>query len=130
MNPLVLQLAVSFIGIALMIGLCWALFGGGDTLLDGAETAAARIARDVAFFRPGRAALSRDRRAALVEDARDGEVYLAVVRGDGIVTRKLSRGVAVTRDGERLHLMLDDFTLNGAELELSDAAFWEARLRA
>lgn len=125
---MVLQLAISLIGIALMVGLCWALFGLGHAPIADAGAVGADLARDVPGFRAGRCALSRDRLAALVEDARDGSVYLAVARGDGMVTRKLARGIALARDGERLTLDLREFTLGRAALELDDAAWWERRL--
>jgi hypothetical protein len=73
--------------------------------------------------------VSADGRAALVEDARDGAVYLAVARGDGVVTRRLARGTRIARDGERLMLGLKDFTLKRAELILADASGWETRLK-
>jgi hypothetical protein len=127
MTGMALQLAVSVAGIALMVGFCWLLFGGAEATLS-AQSAAARLERDVPGFRAGRAALGRDARAALVEDARDGAVYLVLARGDGMVTRKLARGTRMTRDGERLALTLGEFTLKHAALELRDAAEWEARL--
>ncbi|HWA91568.1 MAG TPA: hypothetical protein VG889_16135 [Rhizomicrobium sp.] len=124
-----LQLAVSLAGIALMVGLCRLLFGAGETTLS-AGSLTARLARDVPGFRAGRIAIGRDARAALVENASDGAVWLALARGDGMVTRKLARATNVVRDGERLALLLNEFTLKRAELDLADAADWEARLRA
>jgi len=127
MNAGLLQLGISVLGIAMMTGLCWLLFGHRDAALTDASQAVDEIAREVPGFRATRAALSRDARAALVEAGAD--VYLAVVRGDGVVTRKLAPGTAVTRDGDRLALSLQDFTLKRAALELDDAPYWEARLK-
>ena len=129
MNAQLLQLAISLVGIALMVGLCMALFGSRSAALS-AQAVAQGLARDVPGFRAGRIALSRDGGAALAEDAQDGTVYLALARGDGMVTRKLARGTALTRDGERLALALNEFTLKRATFELADAADWEARLAA
>lgn len=127
MSGMAVQLAISLTGIALMVGFCWLLFGGAEAALT-ADGAAARLARDVPGFRAGRIALGRDARAALVEDARDGAIHLVLARGDGMVTRKLARGIRTARDGERLALTLGEFTLKRAALELPDAAEWEARL--
>lgn len=110
-----------------MVGLCWALFGNRGAAL-APEQAAASLARDVPGFSALRTGLGRDTRAALI-DSGDG-VYLALMRGDSLVTRKLKRGIAVTRDGERLRLAIGDFTLRAVELDLADASYWEERLRA
>jgi hypothetical protein len=77
----------------------------------------------------GEAALSRDARAALIENARDGAIYLAVMRGGDVVTRRLTQGLALVRNGDRLELRLKDFTLRKAELDLADAALWETKLK-
>lgn len=129
MGGQVVQLAISLAGIALVVGLCAALFGAESAALS-AQAVAQSLAQDVPGFSAGRIALSRDRRAALIEDAQGGAVYLAVARGDGIVTRRLARGVGVTREGERLALALNEFTLSQATFELADAAEWQARLAA
>jgi hypothetical protein len=127
MNAQLLQLLISLGEVALMVGLCFALFGrAGAPTADAFE---ARLAGDVPGFRAGRSAVSADGRAALVEDARDGAVYLAVAHGDGVVTRRLARGAHISRDGERLTLGLKDFTLKRAQLTLADAADWETRLK-
>jgi len=125
MNGQLLQLAISLGEVGLMVALSILLFGWRakpKTDLAGA------VAREVPGFRAGRTALSADASAALVENAKDGAIYLAVLRGDGVVTRKLARGTALSRDGERLTLTLRDFTLKRATLDLADAAEWEARL--
>jgi hypothetical protein len=129
MNAQVLQLLISVAGIAVMTGLCRFLFGGRTTPLGDAGALAGRLARDIPGFRAGRAALNRDARSALIENVRDGQIYLAVVRGDDLVTRKLGPGLDIARDGTRLVLTLDDFTLPRAELELADASEWESRLK-
>src|ERR1700741_4564488 len=113
MNAQVLQLLLSVGEVALMVGLCFLLFGRAP--VPAREAFEARLARDVPGFRAGRRALSGDGRAELIEDPRDGAVHLAVARGDGVVTRKLSRAVRISRDGERLVLDLGDFTLKRAE---------------
>ncbi|MBV9989957.1 MAG: hypothetical protein JOZ72_01575 [Alphaproteobacteria bacterium] len=123
---MLLYLAGSLIGVAAIVALAGWLFGWRDAALD-AERVAQALAREVPGFRAGRA--SPDTRAVLIEDARDGAVYLAVARGDGLVTRKLARGLGVARDGGTLTIRLRDFTLRRAHLQLADADYWEARLK-
>jgi hypothetical protein len=127
MNAQLLQLLLSLGEVALMVGLCLLLFGRAAAPASGAFEA--RLALDVPGFRAGRRAVSGDGRSALIEDARDGAVYLAVARGDGVVTRRLTSAARIGRDGERLTLGLKDFTLKRAELTLTDAADWETRLK-
>lgn len=128
MNEQALQLLISVTGIILMVGLCRMLFGRGAALLtSGAITQ--NLARDIPGFRVGRMTLSRNGHAALVENLTENETYLAVLRGDDLVTRKLARGLDVVRDGAHLQLKLEDFTLPKAELDLADAPDWEARLK-
>jgi hypothetical protein len=126
MNAQLLQLLISLFEVAAMAGLCALLFGWNRAAV---PDLAAAIGRDIAGFRPGRVSVSADAKTALVENARDGQVYLAVLRGDGVVTRRLSPAVHVSREGRRLTLDLRDFTLKRTELDLADAAEWEARLK-
>lgn len=128
MNAELLQLMISILGIVLMCGLCWLLFGHRDAGRADAAHVVDEIAREVPGFRADRVDTSRDARAALAESG--SAVYLAVVRGDRLVTRRLARGATVARDGDRLTIGLRDFTLSQAKLELDDAGYWEARLGA
>jgi len=118
-------LAGSLLGVAAIVGLAAFLFGWRDRAMD-AQDAADLLAREVPGFLAGRT--GHDARAALIENVRDGQVYLALVRGDGLVTRKLPKDLRVARDGARLTLDLRDFTLGPARLDLADAEYWEARL--
>lgn len=129
MNAQVLQLLISVGGIAVMVALCWALFGRAVVKLPGADVLAARMARDIPGFRAGVITISRDGASALIEDGHDGAVYLALVRGDSIVTRKLSRGLGITCTSDQLVLRLKDFTLKDINLNLADAERWEAKLK-
>ena len=135
MNGFALQLLISIAGVSVMIGACALIFGTRDVLISSVDALARQLAWDVPGFRAGRAALSRDGRTALIENARDGAVYLAVVRGDEIVTRRLSHGAFahVAREGGTLSLALGEFTLDRASLDLGDgeaADAWETRLKA
>ncbi len=94
-----------------MVGLCVLLFGRAVTTID-ADGAAATLAQDVPGFRAGAVALSTDGHAALVEDARDRSLHLVVARGDGLVTRHLSKSYVKTamQNGAALNLRLADIT--------------------
>ena len=129
MNAQLLQLLISVAGIALMVGLCRLLFGAGETFLRDIGAVVAKLAHDVPGFRAGQAAISRDGCSVLIENIADGEVYLAVMRGDNLVTRKLARGTGIVRVGNRLEMRFDDFTLRAARLELADAPAWEMKLK-
>lgn len=129
MNAQALQLLISVAGITVMVAICWALFGRATGSLSSAEDAVTTLARDIPGFRAGEKTISRDGRAALIEDVRDGAIYLAIIRGGDVVTRKLSRGLGLARDGDRLELRLKDFTLRRADLDLADADSWETKLK-
>ena len=129
MNAQSLQLLISVAGIVLMVGLCRALFGGREISLNDVAAVVERLARDIPGFHAGQAPLSRDAKSALIENVRDGQIYLAITCGGDLVTRKLARSVHVARDDQRLLLTLDDFTLPTAELELADAKTWEMKLK-
>jgi len=129
MNAQALQLLISVAGITVMVVTCWALFGRAMGSLPSAEDAVTTLARDIPGFRVGETTMSRDGRAALIEDVRDGAIYLAIIRGGDVVTRKLSRGLGLARKGDRLELRLEDFTLREAHLDLVNAAVWEEKLK-
>lgn len=123
---MLLYLAGSLLGIAAIVALAAWLFGWRDAALDAGRITEA-LARDVPGFLPGRT--SHDARAALVENAHDGSVYLAVTQGNGLVTRKLSKGIAVARDRTQLSIDPRDFACRRARLDVADAEYWETRLK-
>ena len=131
MQAQLIYLAGSLAGVAAICGLCVALFGRGVATLD-AKSAEARLRDDVPGFRAGRIALAGDARSALIEDARDGGVYIVLARGDGLVTRRLGRLFlrSAVRDGAALRLKFADFTFPNARIDLGDDAVardWEVR---
>jgi len=124
---------VSLAGIAVLIGLSALLFGIPKASVQSEQNIETALAQDVPGFRAGDHVLAPDKSAALVENVSDGQIYLAVGCGDGIVTRKLTHGFVrgVARDGRDLRLTLDDFSLPLAHLVLGDEASarsWEMRL--
>lgn len=132
MTDQLLYLAISLAGVAAMVGLCAFLFGREVAKLD-TRTAAARVAYDVPGFRLGHSALSADCRSAMLENAHDGSVWLVTARGDGFITRRLSRREvkAASRDGAALHLRFFDFTFPAAMIAFHDedvARDWQMRM--
>ena len=132
MTDQLLYLAISLAGVAAMIGLCAFLFGRDVAKLD-TRSAAARLAHDVPGFRLGHSALSADTRSAVLENARDGSVWLVTARGDGFVTRRLSRRdvKAASRNGAALDLRFSDFTFPAAMIAFHDedvARDWQMRM--
>jgi hypothetical protein len=132
MQAQLIYLAGSLAGVAAICGLCVALFGRGVATINAAG-AEARLRDDVTGFRAGACTLSADGRSALVEDARNGAVYLVAARGDGLVTRGLAKGFlrSAGREGATLRLRFADFTFPGARIDLGDdklAEDWQVRL--
>ncbi|MGN6517637.1 MAG: hypothetical protein ACTHLR_17560 [Rhizomicrobium sp.] len=132
MTAQIYYLIASLAGVAAMVGFCVLLFGREVAKLD-TRSAAARLAQDVPGFRLGASAISADTRSAVLEDARDRAVYLVAARGDGFVTRRVSRGTVRTaaRDGAALRLRFSDFTFPSAIIAFHDedvARDWEQRM--
>ncbi|MBS0274660.1 MAG: hypothetical protein JSR55_09715 [Proteobacteria bacterium] len=132
MTAQIYYLIASLAGVAALVGLCALLFGREVAKLD-TRAAAARMGCEVPGFRPGHSALSADCRSAMLEDARDGSVWLVAARGDGFVTRRLSRRdvKAVSRKGAALALRFSDFTFPAAVIAFHDedaARDWEMRM--
>lgn len=122
----------SLAGIGLLVGLNLLLTGRSRARV-GLEAANALLAAENPGFRAARAVLTRDSKAALVEDER-GTVHLIAAAGDRLVSRKLSPAsvLKLARSGETLTLRFRDVTFPGARLSLGgepEAQAWEARLR-
>jgi hypothetical protein len=127
-----LYLLGSLAGVAALVGLCALLFGRDSATVD-ARAAEDCLRADVPGFRAGACALAANAKSALIEDVRDGAVYLVTARGSGLVTRKLSCGFLrkASRNGAALDLHLADFTFPKARItfaEETSASDWEARV--
>jgi hypothetical protein len=127
----ILYLAASLVGVAILVGLNVALFGRAQGAVDRGSLER-RLALDWPGFRAGAYAQSRDGMRALMENASDGSVHLAIMRGDSLITRKLAaQATQLARNESTLSLRLGEFTLPLVTLEFSDAAIasdWERRL--
>ena len=126
----VTYLAASLAGVGLLVGLNVLLMRGRNAVAD-LTTLSARLRDEIPGFLPGVSVIAQTG-AALCENEADGSIYLAVLRGDLIVTRKLNRDCRATRNAEKLALRFADFTLSKATIAFSDdqtAAQWEARIK-
>jgi len=122
-------LLASLLGVGLLVGLNVFLMRGRRASLD-ATILSQCLGAEVPGFRPGASQIAGNG-AALCENAADGSIYLAVVRGDAIVTRKLSRGIRLQRNGATLTFVFSDFTFPRALVAFGDervAAEWGARI--
>jgi len=120
-----LDLAISVAGVALLVGLAWAIFRGGSLKFDRAA-AADRLAFDEPDFAPVDWIIDENSRVALARNAA-GELALVVAHGDGLVTRRLAPGDdrANYADGF-LTIARVDHTSRAARLPLpeNEAAVW------
>jgi hypothetical protein len=121
----------SLAGVALIVGLNYLLTGKGQARVD-LKTAGALLAREQPGCCARQGAFSPDGAGGLVEDEAGG-LYLIVAAGADLVSRKLTAAglKALTRDGAKLHLELDDFTFPRATLNLMGTAVaseWQQRL--
>lgn len=122
-------LLASLIGVGLLVGLNMFLMRGRHAAFDATKVSRC-LGAEVPGFQAG-ASQTAGSGAALCENADDGSVYLAVTRGDAIVTRKLSRGTRLQRSGATLAFTFSDFTFPKASITFDDehvAAEWDARI--
>jgi hypothetical protein len=125
----------SLAGVMMLVGLNVLLFGAESARIASVADAVRRMRQEVADFYAVDATLDVAKRAALLQNARNGVLYLVVVKGNGLVTRALKKGALKTfaREGATLSLRLADFTLPRAQLTFADettAEAWEARLKS
>ena len=85
-----IDLAIAAVGVAILVGIAWAVFGGRPAPLD-IERAAARLLFDEPDFEPQEWLINDERNAALAHNGR-GEAALLLAHGDGIVTRRFAVG--------------------------------------
>ncbi|HEY1711101.1 MAG TPA: hypothetical protein VGG10_22740 [Rhizomicrobium sp.] len=124
----------SLVGVMMLVGLNALLFGTENARIATVADAVKRLRQEIADFYAADATLDITKRAALLQNARNGVLYLVVVKGNGLVTRALKKGALKTfaREGTTLSLRLADFTLPRAKLTFADEAIaeaWEARLK-
>lgn len=126
----------SALAIALVIGLNAMLGGWAPPRIDSVDAAGQALERDILGFRAGaQGVAAADKRAALVMEADGARLGLALSQGDLIVSRALRPGEVrrAEAQGQRLVIIMDDFTLPRAHLMLADedeARLWAERVTA
>ncbi len=129
---IILVLGASALAIALLVVLNIIIGGWSPARLRTEEEAASALAEGVFGFEAARPiALAADGQGALALERGKGRLGLAVCLGDRITVRALRPGEVrgIERDGARLSLHLNDYTLPAARLRLADAEtaqHWQA----
>lgn len=98
-GDVVVDLAISLVGVAILVGLARLIFGKIEPSLDVAK-AAERLSFDEPDFEPIDWLLDENAKAALARNSA-GEIAIVAAHGDGLVTRRAGAGrvQAEYRDG-------------------------------
>jgi len=130
-SDLLIEFAVSLVGVAFLVGVSW-LLGGMKSVKVTGEAAADRLSFDEPDFRIGEWFVAADERAAAAISADGGETALVFSIGDGLGTRRFRHGaVGVERHGARLEFQLREPSLRVVRLTAPDeraAEQWVLRL--
>lgn len=123
----------SLVAVALLIGFNLLLFGRQRARIASLMAAEASLMAEIPGFKAGHFAIAADKNGALIENARDGALYLIAASGQKFVSRKLDKTSlkSVSQADARLTLLLSDFTFPRVTLILDDEAAatdWDARL--
>jgi len=121
----VIDLAISAIGIALIVAIAWSAFRPVELLLS-EEKAAARLAFDEPDFNPVEWILSEKQDAALARNQNE-EIALVLVHGDRLASRRFPPGAAPTHyENGSLMLNRADHTTRSAAFSLmaDNATLW------
>lgn len=126
-GSLILDLAISLAGVALLVALSWAL-GGMKTIPVTLEAARERLAFDEPDFLPGEWFVGRDAKAAAVTSLNGEETALVFALGDGLATRRFRHGaIGVERAGKTVLFRLGEPSRAAVRLDGGDeesAARW------
>lgn len=127
----ILDLLISIAGVALMIGLSFAL-GALRSVAVTKEAAEERLSFDEPDFKAGSWFVGADNKSAAALSADGGETALVFAVGDGLATRRFSHGaVGVEKTGTTLIFRLGEPSLPRLRLNASDesvAEQWVLRL--
>lgn len=122
---MIIDLAISLAGIAILIGLARVIFGAVRPSLDAAR-AAERLSFDEPDFHPIGWLVDEETGAALARNGA-GEIALVVAHGDGLVTRRYPAGAApLTYENGRLCIARTDHTFRKVNIATgeAEAASW------
>jgi hypothetical protein len=123
-TTLLLVLGASALAIALLVVLNLVIGGWSPARIKSAQEAAQAMETGVFGFKAASpVGLDATGKGALVREHEDARLGLALTMGDRITVRALRPGElrSVARDGARLSLALNDYTLPSAELRFADA---------
>lgn len=126
-----IDLAISFIGISLLVGLARLIFPDAGAAAFSAETVRDRLAFDEPDFHAAAWLVDSERSAAIaVSDA--GDIALIKKAGDGLVTRRMRAGaLKCVSDGADLAVSVPDRTFKGFAVRAasdSEAQQWAVRI--
>ena len=126
-----IDLAISFTGIAILVGLARLIFPNAGDGVFSADTARARLTFDEPDFQVEAWLVDEGRDAALAV-SRTGEIALIKKNGDGLVTRRVAPGaLECRRDGAEMALAVPDHTFRGFIVRGSsdsEAQQWAVRI--
>jgi len=126
-----IEIAISFVGIAILIGISWAL-GALRTITVEEINARDRLAFDEPDFDPAAWLIGVDGRSAAALSADGLEIALVFAVGDGLATRRFRHGaVRVEKSGSSILFRIREPALRRVRLEAADdsaAAQWVLRL--
>lgn len=126
-----IDLVISFVGIAILVGLARLIFPNAGAAAFSADAARDRLAFDEPDFQADDWLVDADRSAAIaVSEA--GDIALIKKAGDGLVTRRMRAGdLQCDREGADLRLAVPDHTFRGFAVHAasdSEAQRWAVRI--
>ena len=125
------EVAISLSGIAILIGLAWAL-GATRSVAVTADVAVERLAFDEPDFKPGEWFIGADGKSAAAASVDGHETAVVFAVGDGLATRRFRHGaVGIEKAGTSLLFKIGEPSLRTLRLAAPDesaAAHWVLRL--
>ncbi len=126
-----IDLAISFIGITILVGLARLIFPNAGADIFSAAAVRDRLAFDEPDFEIDALLVDAERSAALAIN-KTGDLALVKKAGDGLVTRRARPGdLQCDRNGADLSLTVPDHTFHGFAIRAandSDAQQWAVRI--
>ena len=126
-----IDLAISIIGIAILVGLARLVFPKAGAAAINDAMVRDRLAFDEPDFEIAAFILDAAQGAAIAAGA-DGDIVLIKKAGEGLATRRTHPGeAACARDGDRLTVTISDHTFRGFSLKTAsdaEAQQWAVRI--
>jgi hypothetical protein len=128
---LVADLAISFAGILVLVGISYFL-GGLRSKVVTADAAIERLSFDEPDFEPGFIMVGADGKSAAVVSSNSSETALVFAVGDGFATRRFRHGaISLEKHGDRIEFRLNELSRRAVLLQAPDsksAEEWLLRL--